>query len=74
MAGDRRLPGRFPIGTRIASRYVVEDIPAKEEQEQGLSRPIVLPSGERLDLTGENLDSAPRRAARRTYAPRRTRH
>ncbi len=67
MAGIRRLPRRFPAGTR----YVLEGIPAKEGQLQVISRLLVLPNGQQFDLTDDALAVHPRRRARRSTARRR---
>jgi hypothetical protein len=67
MAGIRRLPRRFPVGTR----YVLEGIPAKAGRLQVISRLLVLPNGKQFDLTDDRLDLQPRRPARRSTARRR---
>jgi len=41
------LPARFPVGTR----YVVEGRPGKAGEMTIVSRQVILPSGERFDLT-----------------------
>jgi len=66
MAASRRLPRRFPVGTR----YVLEGVPGKEGQLQVISRMLVLPNGTRFDLTDEPVA----RPRRRSGARRRTTH
>ncbi len=67
MARIRRVPRRFPVGTR----YVLEGIPVHEGQLQVISRLLVLPNGQQFDLTDDRLVVQPRRRARRSTARRR---
>lgn len=67
MAAIRRLPRRFPVGTR----YVLEGIPSKEGHLQVISRLLVLPNGKQFDLTDDRLAPQPPRRARRSTARRR---
>jgi hypothetical protein len=71
MAVIGRLPRRFPVGTR----YVLEGVPSEEGRLRVISRLLVLPSGEEIDLTHEVLEPTPRR---RSHGPRavrrRTKH
>jgi hypothetical protein len=46
MAGVRRLPARFPVGTH----YVVEGVPDKEGELLITSRYVVLPNGIQVPL------------------------
>ncbi len=61
-----RLPRRLPVGTR----YVLEGVPSEEGRLRVISRLLVLPSGEQIDLTHEVLQPTPRR---RSHASRGTR-
>ena len=45
----RRLPVRFPVGTR----YVVEGEPSEAGELRITSRYLVLPSGTRIDVTAD---------------------
>jgi hypothetical protein len=70
MAVIGRLPRRLPVGTR----YVLEGVPS-EGRLRVISRLIVLPSGEEIDLTHEILEPAPRRRSYGARAVRRrTKH
>jgi hypothetical protein len=70
MAVIGRLPRRLPVGTR----YVLEGVPS-EGRLRVISRLIVLPSGEEIDLTHEILEPAPRRRSHGARAVRRrTKH
>jgi hypothetical protein len=62
MAVTRRLPRRFPVGTR----FVLEGVPAEPGQLRVISRLLVLPNGEQFDLTHETREAAPPRRARRS--------
>ena len=46
MAGFRRLPDRFPVGTH----YVVEGVPGNEGELLITSRYVVLPNGTQVTL------------------------
>jgi hypothetical protein len=71
MAGIGRLPRRFPVGTR----YVLEGVPAEQGRLRVISRLLVLPNGQEIDLTHEVLEPTPRRRGRGTRARRRrTKH
>ena len=70
MAAIGRLPRRLPVGTR----YVLEGVPS-DGRLRVISRLIVLPSGEEIDLTHEILEPAPRRRSHGARAARRrTKH
>jgi hypothetical protein len=58
MAVIGRLPRRLPVGTR----YVLEGVPSEEGRLRVISRLLVLPSGEEIDLTDEVLQPKPRRS------------
>jgi hypothetical protein len=72
MAVIGRLPRRLPVGTR----YVLEGVPSEEGRLRVISRLLVLPSGEEIDLTHETLAPTPRRRSHGSRAERRrrTRH
>ena len=66
-----RLPRRLPVGTR----YVLEGVPSEEGRLRVISRLLVLPSGEQIDLTHEVLEPKPRRHSHGPRAARRrTKH
>ncbi len=72
MAAIGRLPRRLPVGTR----YVLEGVPSEEGRLRVISRLLVLPSGEEIDLTHAVLQPTPRRRshAARGQQRRRTKH
>jgi len=67
MAGIGRLPRRLPVGTR----YVLEGVPAESGRMRVISRLVVLPNGQRFDLTQE-ISPDMREPARRRPARRAT--
>jgi hypothetical protein len=69
MAAIGRLPRRLPVGTR----YVLEGVPSEEGRLRVISRLLVLPSGEEIDLTHETLEPTPRRRSHGPRAERRRR-
>lgn len=65
MAGVKRLPARFPVGTH----YVVEGVPGKDGELLITSRYVVLPSGIQVQLPVSSQTSVARR--RRSSSRRR---
>ena len=66
MPGISHLPRRLPVGTR----YVLEGVPAATGRMRVISRLLVLPNGQRFDLTNDIRKPAHRRPARRANARR----
>lgn len=66
MPGIGHLPRRLPVGTR----YVLEGVPAESGRMRVISRLLVLPNGQRFDLTNEICKPARQRPARRANARR----
>jgi hypothetical protein len=72
MAAIGRLPRRLPVGTR----YVLEGVPSEQGRLRVISRLLVLPSGEEIELTDAMLQPTPRRRSHgaRGRRRRRTKH
>ncbi len=57
--GGNSLPKHIPDGTR----YIIEGRPDKSGKMQIVSRQLILPNGQEIDLTGKSFDR-PRAATR----------